>query len=219
MTEESTEHVPSPGAAGIPGTPQAAAAEALKIPMPQPEELDFFDLDQIKVGEEIRCNGINFAMPNQYGGGFMRIRPMAVTPVTIARDQHLRWIKVQPSVKAKIDRKTGDLPAKAAQELNRFTVVMCCVEWNPEKNPRIGGEVHDVSKLDEVGLRDFLTTHFMPRLDLDRIEVPAETEMVLQFFQHLLEGLDVITSEQAEAIAEVGKDYATGLSAAIDYSG
>lgn len=194
------------------GSPQAAVAEATGAPSLTP-----VDLDVVHKGERLRTAGLLWPMPEDIGGGYLRLRPASVTAVSTARDDHERKIRKMPKVKQKF-KPTDNLTGKPGTELNRFTVVMAMVEWEDCAPLIVGGKTVNVSALGEVELREFFSENFLPELDLGS-DAPPELELNMTVLMHVLEGLDEVSRVPSQEIAAGGKDFKLGLAGNTDYSG
>lgn len=219
MSEEKTtqeDHGKNP--AEYPGSPQSAAAEAAGEPVipSEPRDIKPVPVDKIKAGERFRTAGLLWPMDDDYGGGFIRIRPASITAVSTARDEHERKIRKHSKVKRRFKPK-DNLTGKPGTELNRFTVVMAICEWNTERPLQIGDEVVWPHKLAEPEVRELISEHFLPELDLDS-DAPPEDELNMTYLMHVLEGLDEVSLVPSLEIAAVGKDFKLGLGGKLDYS-
>ena len=198
------------------GTPQSAQAESQGAPIPAPSMArPPVDLDQVHRGERFRTGGLLWPMQEDFGGGWLRIRPASITEVSTARDDHERKLRDMPAVK-KLYKKGDDLRGKAGVELNRYTVVMAIEEWvDPAPFLRSGKEI-DVSDMTPAELRQFVSDNFLPELDQGSTQAP-EHELNMTFLMHVLEGMDRVSTAPALEIAKVGKDYRLGLGTGADY--
>lgn len=198
------------------GTPQAAVTESTGSPIAAPTMArPPVDLDQVHRGEQFRTGGLLWPMPEDFGGGWLRIRPASITEVSTARDDHERKLRDMPSVK-RLHKKQDDLRGKAGVELNRFTVVMAIEEWIDAAPLLVAGTKVDVSAMGPAELRQFISDNFLPELDQGSSK-PPENELNMTFLMHVLEGMDRVSTAPALEIAKVGKDYRLGLGTGADY--
>lgn len=191
----------------VPGTPQAAAAA--------PKYVDF---NKARDGNKIRAKyGLRVPVSENFGGGYLWLRPLTSTPVSAAREATEKRLRLIPDVKRQFPKGQPINKGLAGVEMNRAVSVSCVTGWEPAANLIIGKKTwlpDAVAALDENGARKLIEEALLPPIDvsaggaLEDLQFPPDPE----FLEELLESVQDVGKVPAQEIADVGKGYTLGLS-------
>ena len=192
-----------------PGSPQAAAAQALKTPR---------NGDDIRKGNRKRTReGIGFETPCDYGG-IMFYRPTTVRSVQSASEQREREMKAIGWIKQYLKANDNNWPAYARYELIRIKVIMSLRKWDLKEGIVFDGETYYPSRMYEKDLHSFVSQWILPpidltkpRKDLDPEDLEDDDELDWGF---LFESWDICATQVSQVpaveIAAVGEPYIVG---------
>lgn len=200
----------------VPGTPQAAEAEALGDPGADEAPIGFVDLQMRRRVNKRKARGLPCVMGPDFPGCRILIRPWSARPIQIWREKYEEQLRAKnPKLKA-----NDDLDPAAKIELNRSTAVMSVTglygNYLVAPGEHEEFDFPDRDDDDEIKRqRRFISKYFLVPYDSERPESADELDMeFLQLLMSLNEGLSKVTYQE---IDRLGEDYVYGATDALDY--
>ncbi len=199
----------------VPGTPQAAEAEAMGDPEADEAPIGFVDLQMRRKVNRMKSRGLRLRMGPDFPGCAIRIRPWTARPIQIAREKwEVELRGMYPKVK-----QGDDLPPEATIELNRRTSVMSIMGMTgtflPEKGAKLVTFEDDRDYEDIKAVRRFISTYLLMPYDPKNPETGEAADM--DFLEILIEKNKELSRITYQEIDRLGEDCVYGAIEHIDY--
>lgn len=193
----------------VPGTPQAAEAEATA-----PRAVDMVER---KLVVKQKNKGLWCKLGQDFPGVQIRIRPWStwfVQRAMTAYERTLRPPKFRPG--------QDELSPEARLELNRYTATLAVQGLDGEDGQPAafdfggGNVVTFTARTDPERVRQFVAEHFLPPVDTDDPETAYEIDQ--GFLELLMDKEKKLDNVPFEQIAKMGEDFVLGADDQVSYS-